>query len=496
MPKLKSQEEVAEIFKNKGCTLIGEYVLFRIAIEYICKCGKHAKISLSTVMEERWIGCRECSLERTKKEKLEKRSSEKELEEKDYEECSSRKRGICGRNCTTCKPNSFASHEKSEFWSKKNLLLPFQVALNCNLAFWFICGVCKHEFEKTIYNITKKEGQWCGYCSHFLCEKEECAVCFKRSFASHPKATFWDYEKNVENPRQVRICSNKHYFFKCDECGHELFVPLNLVSFGSWCKYCSGKELCSDYECDWCYRNSFEVNERAKYWSKLNSFSPREMFEHSNKKALFDCKTCFHTFSASLNKIADGGWCSYCYGNKLCDIPECMWCKYHSFASHEKAEFWSENNILSPRNVRLCCNTKFLFFCNRCDNEFSKTPGSVFSGGWCPFCKKKTEAKVLDFLGTNYPSVIYQPRFDWCISESSEIKLPFDFCVGKIIIEIDGRQHFEQVMNWQSPEETQKRDKYKEEKAKENGYSVVRFNQREIWEDKIDWKKMMVEILG
>ena len=37
------------------------------------------------------------------------------------------------------------------------------------------------------------------------------------------------------------------------------------------------------------------------------------------------------------------------------------------------------------------------------------------------------------------------------------------FHTGKqLIIELDGRQHFEQVMNWKCPFEQQLRDKYKE----------------------------------
>ena len=50
----------------------------------------------------------------------------------------------------------------------------------------------------------------------------------------------------------------------------------------------------------------------------------------------------------------------------------------------------------------------------------------------------------------------------------------------KIIIELDGAQHFKQVRNWQSPEEQLIKDKYKMEQANINGYSVLRLLQEDV----------------
>ena len=44
----------------------------------------------------------------------------------------------------------------------------------------------------------------------------------------------------------------------------------------------------------------------------------------------------------------------------------------------------------------------------------------------------------------------------------------------KLLLEIDGRQHFQQIKNWKSPEETQERDIYKMKLALEHGYSILR----------------------
>jgi len=110
---------------------------------------------------------------------------------------------------------------------------------------------------------------------------------------------------------------------------------------------------------------------------------------------------------------------------------------------------------------------------------------------WCPFCKNKTEGILHKWLNENYKNIVYQPRFEWC---KDKRKLPFDFLLEefKLIIELDGAQHFEQVSNWKSPEETQIVDKFKMECALKNSYSVIRIKQDDIWNNKIDWKNILI----
>ena len=57
----------------------------------------------------------------------------------------------------------------------------------------------------------------------------------------------------------------------------------------------------------------------------------------------------------------------------------------------------------------------------------------------------------------------------------------------KLIIELDGPQHFIQISNWQSPEQTRERDKYKLQCANNNGYSIIRLLQEDVYYDTYDW---------
>jgi very-short-patch-repair endonuclease len=93
-----------------------------------------------------------------------------------------------------------------------------------------------------------------------------------------------------------------------------------------------------------------------------------------------------------------------------------------------------------------------------------------------------------------YPSLLTQFKQDWCKRTNH---LPFDFCIleYKIIIELDGPQHFIQISNWASPEEQQENDKYKEECANQNGYSVIRLLQEDVFYDTYDWVKELCEAI-
>jgi very-short-patch-repair endonuclease len=128
---------------------------------------------------------------------------------------------------------------------------------------------------------------------------------------------------------------------------------------------------------------------------------------------------------------------------------------------------------------------KVIIICKK-HGEFLQSPGEHWAGCGCPLCVNKTETKLYERLKPIYPSIIIQFKQEWCKKISY---LPFDFCIPelKIIIELDGIQHFKQVSNWTSPEEQFENDIYKEKCANENGYSVIRLLQEDVFNDSYDW---------
>ncbi|ALH06785.1 endonuclease [Port-miou virus] len=327
-----------------------------------------------------------------------------------------------------------------------------------------------------------------------LCAEEECEYCFKRSFASHKNAEFWSTERNEKTPREVTKNSGRKVWFDCSVCKHSFdTTPGKVSNRGDFCPYCSSNRMCFSDDCGFCFEKSFASHEKAEFWSfEKNEVKPREIFRNANKKYWFECGSCKHSFDVSPNNVVGGKFCPYCPNNKLCTSADCEICFKKSFANHKKAKFWSPKNQQSPREVFRSAKNKYLFVCKR-NHEFQIALYSISAGQWCAKCKNKTETKLLSFLEKHFGEVVHQFKVSWCKNPDTNKFMPFDFCVGKTIIELDGPQHYEQVRNWKTPEVTQKNDRYKEDCAAKNGYSVLRILQEDVWEDKIDWRHLLLE---
>ncbi len=325
-----------------------------------------------------------------------------------------------------------------------------------------------------------------------LCGREKCKPCFKRSFASCENSKY--LKEGQESPLLIARCSTKKYWFDCEKCKHSFESVLYSVSNGQFCPFCSNKQLCSSDECRKCFEKSFASFNKVEFWDiKENKQSPREVFISSGKKFWFKCGGCGHNFEARPADVSNGHFCPFCSNKQLCFSDTCEPCFEKSFASSNKAEFWSvEKNKQSPRETFVNSNKKFWFECEK-KHVFSSVLNGISLGSWCPKCKNKTETKLFSFLEEHFEDPIHQFRVSWCKNPETNKFLPFDFCVSRTIIELDGPQHYKQVRNWKSPELTQKSDRFKEECANKNGYSVLRILQEDVWNDKIDWKSLLLE---
>jgi very-short-patch-repair endonuclease len=260
---------------------------------------------------------------------------------------------------------------------------------------------------------------------------------------------------------------------------------------------CSSKRLCDNVDCQTCFEKSFSSHEKSKYWSEKNGdVNPSQVFKGTGNKYWFDCDICGHKFESALKHITSlkPSWCPYCANppQKLCEKEECKTCCNKSFASHEKSKYWSvKNGDIKPRQVfKGSSNKKYWFDCDY-GHEFESSLNEITGqhNTWCPICVNKTEKKLYEQLLQIYPNLVSQFRVDWCKNIISKRNLPFDFVLEeqKVIIELDGNQHFVQVMNWKTPEEQFENDQYKEKCANENGYSVIRIIQEDVWNDAYDW---------
>ena len=414
---------------------------------------------------------------------------------------------VCVDNeCDTCFHKSFASHHRSDHLGIDNDFYDTRkIFKGSNKKFIFECDKCPHTFEATPNSITGPSNTWCPYCAHKLLCKKDCQFCFDNSFQSHEKHKFWSPENGSIKPRDVFKSTRSKYKFKCDVCEHTFELTLYNVTQKrpSWCSYCSNEILCQKPGCDRCTKKSFASVPKHKHWSDKNELKPYQVFKNSSVAYYFKCDKCPHTFKAGLDHISreNSTWCPYCASKELCTNEKCEHCHNKSFQSCYRSYWWSTKNELSSREVFKHSQEKYIFECDDCNNEFEMDLAHI-SGrdSWCSCTKTKTETKLFEWLKTSFKNVAIfrQITFNDCINNSqSKRKLPFDFLLKELnlILELDGKQHFEQVSNWQSPEETQERDRYKMTKALEHGYTVVRLLQEDVWFNKNDWEEKLLSNL-
>jgi DNA-directed RNA polymerase subunit RPC12/RpoP len=130
---------------------------------------------------------------------------------------------------------SLASHEKAKYFNiSKNKIRPEDICRGNQNKYWFTCDKCHHEFLARPNDITN--GRWCSYCSSkLLCDDKKCKICFEKSFASHPKSEFWDFQNSISS-RKVFKGSVKKFKFKCGDCKHVFEMrPNDIIHGNQWC---------------------------------------------------------------------------------------------------------------------------------------------------------------------------------------------------------------------------------------------------------------------
>ena len=116
--------------------------------------------------------------------------------------------------------------------------------------------------------------------------------------------------------------------------------------------------------------------------------------------------------------------------------------------------------------------------------EFKQRMADHWAGTRCPVCGRNnvSEGILKDILKENFNyDIIHDRSFEWCSNNTKPKRYDFIIEELKCIIELDGDQHFKQVSNWDSPENQLKNDIFKNQKAMENGYTMIRVYQPDIF---------------
>jgi very-short-patch-repair endonuclease len=360
---------------------------------------------------------------------------------------------------------------------------------------WWLCDKtncsenCNHDYEASIDSRTMKN-TGCPFCSKRV-------VCIHNSIKyTHPEiAKQWHPTKNLGlKAEQFSYGSTKNIWWLCDKtckegCAHEWKTKICDRTKGKGCPHCS----CNNIQAC-CIHESIKGThfEIAKQWhpTKNGDLKPEHYRKGSNVVVWWLCdKTCkegcLHEWEAGINNRVNGTSCPYC------SSPVKQHCIHNSidYTHPEIAKQWhqTKNGESIAKNYTSGSGIKVWWICNFNKNHIWKTAISHrINNTGCPYCINKTEQKLYDALIQHYPQLTTQFKVEWCKNKKC---LPFDFVIEdyKIIIELDGPQHFRDISNWKSYEDTHLNDVYKMKCANENGYSIIRLLQTDVFYDEYEW---------
>ncbi len=207
-------------------------------------------------------------------------------------------------------------------------------------------------------------------------------------------------------------------------------------------------------------------------------------YVHNKKQAIIICPDHGEFLQEPRNHLYENG-CPSCAHNKKSTTEEFI---IKSKKVHgDKYNYSLVEYVSCMEKVKIICPDHGEFLMEpRCHSSLSQG---------CSLCFNKTEAKLKKWLEELYPNdVLYQFAPKWCKNKKTNRYLRFDFLIKskKLIIEVDGKQHFEVVEYFNNNVEKRvKRDKYKMEKANKNGYSVIRIIQDDVWLNKNNWEEKL-----
>jgi len=340
--------------------------------------------------------------------------------------------------------------------------------------FW-ICKKCGYKWEATINKRTM--GRNCPACAGHkikLDDSNSLAYCYPELLLE------WNYKKNKDlgfDPKKVTCKTNKKVFWKCKKCGYERKTSISSRTNGNGCLSCAGQVIKPDGS------NSLSTMfpKLLKEWNseKNKDLDPKRITSKNNKKVWWICKKCEYEWEATISNRTKGSGCPSCAGQ----VVRKNGSNSLAYCHPELLLEWDyeKNNKLGlyPKKIISGSHKKTFWICKKCKYEWkasigSRTDKNIKTG--CPKCNEsKGEKKIGKWFKNNKIEFHSQYKFNDC---KNKRKLPFDFFLPKynILIEYQGRQHYQSVDFFGGEEEfikRQKLDKIKEKYAKDNNIKLI-----------------------
>ena len=277
---------------------------------------------------------------------------------------------------------------------------------------------------------------------------------------------FYSYVEQTEEYKCLGDYKNSRTKISMEHslCGYVWdIIPNSFKSKGTRCPKCHGNAK----------KTNDEFLKEINNNKELVDYIPLEEYKSNRTPILILHKTCNNSYKVTPYKLLeDNNRCPYCSGRKGHD--------YHK----ECSDILGEGYVIESNPKKHVDNVIVKHL--KCGNEYTAQCNKILQGRKCPYCKSsKMEEQVRSILNEHKVTFKEQYRINDC---RNKLPLPFDFALELnnelVLIECQGRQHYENVEVFDSLEGIQIRDEIKHNYCKTKGIKLLTIP---FWE--VDIKK-------
>lgn len=364
----------------------------------------------------------------------------------------------------------------------------------------YLCKKHNKLVEKKTAREILNNSYGCGTCVTEKRKKTKIEKSNKKFFEEGPKIHNNEYKYD----KVVFIDMTTHVLITCPIHGDFLQAPCKHINEKQGCNKC-GEERSADKQKmgkDEFIRRSIEKHGNEHYGYHLVNYI------NCDTNVEIFCNICNKSFQQTPSTHLSGSGCTYCGIIKRATLKK----QTAEVKFREQAK--NDEQVDSSKFIYTKNTEKSILTCMKCKEDYLITPNGYaryknYPSNGCPNCVNKTEQKFYEILKPLFPNLKWRYVVDWCrntiMKNGKYNNFPFDYCLEelKIIIELDGIDHFEPTKRGDiSIEEqinkykqTRKRDLYKQNCANDNGYSVIRIYQPDVYFDSFDWLEKVLEAI-
>lgn len=249
--------------------------------------------------------------------------------------------------------------------------------------------------------------------------------------------------------------------FYCNKCAHKLYGAENIrinrlksgLSFEQWCNDNNRKDVLNRWDYD------------------LNKYKPSEISYSSNILIYLKCEKGIHNSEEkSICNFTSGQG-----GSIKCNACNSIgqWLK-NNYGEDAIKKYWSDKNKEDPFNVDFSSNKNIILICQNCKEEKEITPNNYTNREniACHQCSdgisygEKFMKSFLKQINEEHISQLSKKHFKWCYKYKYD-----EYLIKNVIVEIHGKQHYEESGFEQTLDEIQRNDEMKKKLAYLNGFT-------------------------